>query len=90
MANTNRNFNINIIERMSVLRTNPSGWTRELNLISWNNHPPKYDIREWSPDHTQMSKGITLTEEDAFEVFQALGKKFCAGEILADGTVEEK
>ena len=38
--------------------------TRELNLVSWNEREPKYDIRDWSPDHTRMSKGISLSEEE--------------------------
>lgn len=33
-------------------------------MVSWNEHEPKYDIREWSPDHTRMGKGVTLTEEE--------------------------
>ena len=39
-------------------------WTKELNIISWNGRLPKYDIRKWSPDHTKMSKGITLSQEE--------------------------
>ena len=26
--------------------------------------PPKYDIRDWSPDGSRMAKGISLTEEE--------------------------
>ena len=33
-------------------------------MVSWNDREPKYDLREWNPDHTRMGKGITLTEED--------------------------
>ena len=40
------------------------GWTRELNLVSWNDREPKYDIRDWSPDKTKMGKGITLSAEE--------------------------
>lgn len=38
-----------------------NGWTKELNLISWNNREPVYDIRAWSEGHGKMGKGITLT-----------------------------
>jgi hypothetical protein len=31
-------------------------WSMGLNLISWNDREPKYDIREWSPDHVKMAK----------------------------------
>lgn len=57
-------FSYEIIEELGTLSTNASGWTRELNLISWNERPAKYDIRDWSPDHEKMGKGLTLTDED--------------------------
>lgn len=53
-----------ITKRIGVLSENAKGWTKELNLVSWNEREPKYDLREWSPDHSRMGKGITLTEED--------------------------
>ena len=53
-----------IKEHIGVISENAKGWTKELNLVSWNDYPAKYDLREWSPDHTRMNKGITLTEEE--------------------------
>jgi hypothetical protein len=53
-----------IKETIGVLSESTKGWTKELNLISWNDAAPKYDIREWSPDHTKMGKGVTLTAEE--------------------------
>ena len=53
-----------ITKDLGVISENAMGWTKELNLVSWNDNEPKFDIREWSPDHTRMSKGITLTEEE--------------------------
>ena len=53
-----------ITEYLGVLSENAKGWTKELNKVSWNDRPAKYDLREWSPDHTRMGKGITLTDED--------------------------
>ena len=57
-------FKYEITERIAVLSTNSSGWERQLNLISWNDHEPKYDIRDWSPDGSKMGKGISMTKED--------------------------
>ena len=54
-----------IIDTIGVLSETPSGWTKEVNLISWNGGAPKYDIRDWSPDHEKMGKGITLTSDEA-------------------------
>jgi hypothetical protein len=58
-------FKYEIVERIGVLSENAKGWTKELNKISWNGAAAKYDIREWSPDHEKMGKGVTLTEEEA-------------------------
>ncbi|MBR5420962.1 MAG: YdbC family protein [Lachnospiraceae bacterium] len=54
-----------ITEHIGVLSEGSKGWTKEINRVSWNDREPKIDIREWSPDHTKMGKGITLTEEEA-------------------------
>ena len=53
-----------IIEEIGVLSENDKGWKKELNLISWNGAKPKYDIRDWSPEHEKMGKGVTLSEEE--------------------------
>lgn len=53
------------IERfVGVLSESSKGWTKELNLVSWNDRPAKYDIREWDPDHEKMGKGLTFTEQE--------------------------
>lgn len=53
-----------IKEGFGSISESPKGWTKELNLISWNDKAPKYDIREWAPEHEKMGKGITLTAEE--------------------------
>lgn len=53
-----------IIETLGVLSTSTKGWTKELNLISWNGREPKYDLREWSPEHDKMGKGVTLSKDE--------------------------
>lgn len=53
-----------IIETLGVLSTSTKGWTKELNLVSWNGREPKYDLREWSPEHDKMGKGVTLSKEE--------------------------
>ncbi len=53
-----------IIEEIGVLSENAKGWRKELNLISWNDQAPKYDIRDWAPEHEKMGKGTTLTKEE--------------------------
>jgi hypothetical protein len=53
-----------ITQSIACLSTEKNGWTKELNKVSWNNNTPKYDIRSWSPDHSRMGKGVTLTDEE--------------------------
>ena len=53
-----------ITEHIAVLSTSSRGWDKELNLVSWNDRPAKYDLREWAPDHSRMGKGVTLSAEE--------------------------
>lgn len=53
-----------------------NGWALEVNLVSWNGMPPKIDIRSWSPDHERMTRGITLTEDQARKLSQMLGSRY--------------
>ncbi|MBQ6634485.1 MAG: YdbC family protein [Clostridia bacterium] len=73
-----------ITEHLGVLSENAKGWTKELNLVSWNEREPKYDLREWNPDHTRMGKGLTLTEEEV-NVLRAI----LNGEELEDDIDED-
>ena len=65
-------FKYEVVERIAVLSESSKGWTKELNLISWNDREPKYDIREWSPDGRKMGKGITLSDEEVAVLKKAL------------------
>ncbi|MBC6679584.1 YdbC family protein [Zhenpiania hominis] len=49
-----------IKERIGIITEYPTGWNKELNLVSWNGNAPKYDIRDWDPEHEHMSRGITF------------------------------
>lgn len=53
-----------ITKELGALSENAKGWKKELNLVSWNDREPKYDLRDWSPEHEKMGKGITLTGEE--------------------------
>ena len=53
-----------ITEEIGILSESAKGWTKEINLISWNDREPKYDIREWAPEHEKMGKGVTLSIEE--------------------------
>ena len=63
-----------IKEELGVLSESAKGWTKELNLISWNGAEAKYDLRDWSPNHEKMGKGITLTADEMQELYKLLDK----------------
>lgn len=62
-----------ITEKIGVISENAKGWTKELNLVSWNEREPKYDLREWAPDHSKMGKGVTLTTDELAQLKDILG-----------------
>ena len=58
------NFKYEITDHIGLISESAKGWTKELNLISWNNREPKYDLRDWAPEHEKMGKGITFNKEE--------------------------
>ena len=71
------NIKYSVTNRLGVLSKNEnSGWTKEANVIAWNDGVEKLDIRDWNPEHTKMSKGITLTKEEAANLYGALQRLF--------------
>jgi len=65
-------FQYAINEHLGILGEYKSGWRKELNIISWNNGAPKFDIRDWGPDHDLISTGITLYKEEAAALLEFL------------------
>lgn len=72
---TDKEFRYEIINHIGVISTSSSGWTLELNRVSWNGNEPKYDLRTWSPDHAKMGKGITLSEGELLSLFELLSRE---------------
>ena len=60
-----------IVKHIGVIREYPTGWKKELNLVSWNGGGVKYDIRDWDPLHEHMSRGVTLTEQEVINLMSA-------------------
>ena len=61
-----------IMQEIGVLSENAKGWRKELNLVSWNGKPPKFDLRDWSPDHEKRGKGTTLTNDELKKLYEIL------------------
>jgi hypothetical protein len=63
-----------IVRKIGIISKSASGWAKELNLISWNDRDPKYDLRDWSPDGGKMGKGVTLSKEELLALKELLNK----------------
>ena len=72
----NDRVRFDLMERIGVLSRKDNGWTREGNIVAWNDGPGKVDIREWDPDHKRMTKGVTLFEEEAERLTEVLARRY--------------
>ena len=76
---SNRDFDrevtFEIVEKIGVIATHSTGWKKELNLVSWNGGQAKYDIRDWDPDHSRMSRGVTLKEQEMRQIVELLRRR---------------
>lgn len=70
-----REIQYEIVKEIAVLSTGDSGYTKEINLISWNGKEPKYDIRSFSPNREKCGKGITMNADEAAALLKALQKE---------------
>lgn len=80
----NNSIKVDIIENIATINS----WTskfdgtenfKELNLVSWNDRPPQYDIRNWYIDKNdgtkKAGKGVSLNEKEAIDLMHALQSK---------------
>lgn len=66
----------NIVKHIGVVAKYKSGWTKELNIVEWNDGPPKYDLRDWDNEHENMGKGLTFVKSEARELARLLEESF--------------
>ena len=57
-------FKYEVTETLGTLSETGNRWAKELNLVSWSDRAPVYDLRTWTGDHERMGKGITMTKEE--------------------------
>ena len=67
-------FSFRIAERIGTIGVYATGWKKEVNLVEWNGHPAKIDVRDWDPKHEHMSRGVTLKMEEAAALSDVLSK----------------
>ena len=65
--NIERNFG-------AISEPDRNGWTKEFTFTSWSDHPGKYDIRCWSPDHTSMQKGLNFSRDELAKLYVLISK----------------
>ena len=46
-----------IKEHIGTVSESSKGWTKELNIVSWNGANPKFDLRDW---HRNMKKWVKV------------------------------
>jgi len=73
---TEKSVTCEILEQIAVLSENERGYTKEINLVSWNGSEPKFDIRNWHPGRERSGKGITLTKEEIINLMEAMKEVF--------------
>lgn len=72
---TNTEVTFEIKKHIGVIDEMSNGWSKELNIVSWNGGPYKYDIRDWDSSHERMSRGIALTEDQALKLYELMNKE---------------
>lgn len=70
-----RELTYEIVEEIGIISTQSTGWTREINMVSWNGGQAKYDIREWSPLHDKMGRGATFNEQEMRTLMDLLRRR---------------
>ena len=87
--NQNREVEFKMVEQLGILDRHKSGWNREVNIVAWNGNQPKFDIRDWDPDHERMTRGITLYEREARKLTEILAHRLQMDIPQKEGTGDE-
>lgn len=72
--NNKPQIEMEIIQSYGAISDEDASWSKEVNLISWNNKPAKIDIRAWSPGYVKAGKGLALTTDEAKKLKQILNE----------------
>lgn len=86
---TATDISFKLLDKVGHIAVTPSGWNKELNIVSWNGAAAKYDIRDWSPEHDRMSKGMTFREEELRGLHKLLLEKYGTKPVVDDTAGEE-
>lgn len=71
-------INYNRIAQVATLSRNIDKdgitWINELNIISWNNGRPVFDIREWDESHNKCRIGVKLDSDEMKQLVDGFSK----------------
>lgn len=65
-------FKFEILRHMGVVGKYQTGWSKEINIVSWRGGSPKLDIRDWDPKHERMSRGVTMHKDEVLTTMKIL------------------
>lgn len=72
----NEKVTYEVIEHLGSIGEDYNGYLKEVNIVSWNRKEPKIDIRSWDENHERMTKGITLTDAEAHDLYEVLKARY--------------
>lgn len=76
------NCHFEIKKQIAILGTHidqdGTRWFTELNLISWLDRQPVFDIRAWDETHTKMEYGIKLDQQELDNLYKGLQRMYKA------------
>lgn len=67
-------INYEIFSVVGTLSESEDGKKKQLTCTSWGKYAPKFDLRTWNDEYTTMSKGITLSLEEALALRDILNE----------------
>ena len=70
---------IRVIKQIGTFSDPECTWQKELNIVSINNGPFKYDLREWSLDHASFKNGVSFENDEAKVLLAILKECFKDG-----------
>lgn len=69
-------LNVVILKELKVLAVRErDGWEKVISIVEWFKKDPQFDIRYWSPDRTEASRGITIEYAEMVDLIGALSVK---------------
>ena len=66
------NITCTITHSIGAISEKANGYSKELNLVSWNDAQPKYDLRTWHSDHEKSGKGLTMSKEELIALYKLI------------------